>query len=705
MHVRFHTKQFQRKRARYSGHRRTICRSIALAGLFVATIAAALAAQRDARGKALYPANREPLVPSALIPLPLGAVKPTGWLKDQLTIQANGLTGHLDEFWPSLKESAWRGFDKGEGWERGPYYLDGLVPLAYVLDDPRLLAKVKSWMEPLLASGQDDGWFGPAAGRTRMNALKSLQDRWPRAVALKVLTQYHEATGDPRAMKMITEYFRYLATQHPDWPNNTWRGARAMETALAGFWLYNRTGDPAILKTVESIYLNSFDWYSFFLNFPYTQELYAACEITPGNMRKTWRSRGVPYGGMISHVVNVAMAIKYPGIWYQQSHNAFDLKASYEGLKSLDLHHGQVAGRFSGDEHLAGRRPTQGTELCAVVEFMFSLENLLAVTGDAAFGDRLELLAYNAKPGTCTPDYWAHQYDQQANQVQVSKAKREWSTNGDQSNLYGLEPNYGCCTANMHQGWPKFVKHMWMATPDRGVAAVALGPSMVKAMIADGVEVTIEEQTAYPFDGRIQFKVNTPKAVRFPLWIRIPAWAEGAKCAAGGAEKSVVAGTFAVIARQFKPGDVVSVTLPMTVRGEERYNKSASILRGPLYFSLKIGEQFNKLKSYHETLLASDWEITPETPWNYGLQISPSDLGKSVVVETRPVGKEPFAQASAPVVLKVKGKQLPGWQLKNNSADDPPPSPVASDQPLTDLELIPYGCTRLRVTEFPVLKD
>jgi hypothetical protein len=666
-----------------------------LRSIIAACLAATPAAQ--AAERVLYPANRPPLKESAFIPLPLGAVKPAGWLKAQLTIQANGLTGHLEEFWPSLKESAWKG-SQGEAWERGPYYLDGLVPLAYVLDDPRLLEKVKGWMEPILASGQPDGWFGPPANH----------DRWPMAVANKVLIQYYEATGDMRALKLVEGFFGYLATHPPDWPDHSWRGARAMEHAVAGYWLYNRTGDPAILRTIRGIYLNSLDWGSYFLNFPYTRELWQAGEIVPGeSMRDTWNRRGLEYGQYLSHVVNNAMAIKYPGIWYQQSGHVRDAKGVYEGLKGLDRHHGQVCGRFSGDEQLAGIRPTQGTELCAVVEFMFSLEQLIAAMGDPAFADRLELLAYNANPGTCTPDCWAHQYDQQANQVLVSIAKREWSNNGNAANLYGLQPNFGCCTANMHQGWPKFVSSMWMATPDGGLAAVAIGPSVVKAKVADGTEVSIEETTDYPFDGVVKFTVATSKPVRFPLQLRIPGWARDPKCTVNGAEtagKDVVPGMFMTIVREFSSGDAVELRLPMNLRSEKRYNDSASILRGPLYFSLKIKEEFSRLKQYHDTLPAADWEIKPASPWNYALQLDRSDPDKSFQVTTQPVGTVPFEHNAAPVVLKGKARLVPTWQLRNNSADDPPRSPVASPQPAVDVELIPYGCTRLRITEFPVLK-
>ena len=643
--------------------------------LLAVTLSGGCAALTVDAATSTYPVSRPPLVQTRFAALPLGAVKPAGWLKDQLTIQADGLTGHLDEFWPDLVHSRWKGSPTGEGWERGPYYLDGLVPLAYLLEDARLKAKAQVYVDWILASGRTNGWFGAS------------NDRWPLAVAMKVLTQYQEATGDPRVIPLLKNYFAYLKSAPPDWPDNDWRGVRAMENVLTAHWLYQRTGDPDLLAVAESIHRNSFDWAGYFLNFPYTTEAL---------------KKGYDIGHR-THVVNIAMAIKGPGLWYQQSHDERDRQAVFQGIRSLEDHHGQAGGRFSGDEHLSGRRPTQGTELCAVVEYMFSLEKLLEVLGDVALADRLELLAYNAQPGAWTADCWAHQYDQQANQVLCSKAKREWRSNDDTSNLYGLEPNYGCCTANMHQGWPKFVSHLWMATPDGGLAAVAYGPSLVKAKVADGVEVTIQEQTDYPFDGGVKFVVTTPLATEFPLHLRVPAWAEGATIKVRGKKTSVQAGTFAVVKRTWRSGDVLELNLPMKLQTETRYNNAVTILRGPLVFSLKIGEQYRQLKAHHPTLPTSDWEVSPTTPWNYGLLIDRNAVQESIRVTTKKPGKVPFAQEGAPVVLKLTGRAIPGLVLVQNSAGKTPPSPVTSDQPDTKLELIPYGSTRLRITEFPVI--
>jgi hypothetical protein len=555
-----------------------------------------------------YSGNPEPLLQNAYTKLPLGSVKPEGWLKAQLEAQAEGLTGHIDDFWPDLVNSAWRG-GEGEAWERGPYFLDGLVPLAYLLDEERLKDKVKEWIEPILTSSTDTGWYGPAKNK----------DRWPLAVANKVLMQYYEASGDSRALEVVTKYFRYLHDTPPDWPDKDWRGVRAMENAVTGYWLYRQLKEPWILEVIRSIQDNSSDWTAYYEKFPWDSAASAEKKI-PLN----WGP-----DGLTAHVVNNAMAIKYPGLWYQQSGDQRYRKAVFEGIDKYDLNHGQAGGRFSGDEHLSGKSPDRGTELCAVVEYMYSLEELYSIFGDNRLADRLELLVYNALPGTTTPDMWAHQYDQQSNQVVVNGEKRAWSTNGDYSNIYGLMPNFACCLANMHQGWPKFVSSLWMATNDNGLIAVAYGPSTVKALVGDGQVVEITEETNYPFDGTIRFRFKSDKPLRFPLSMRIPGWADTAVITYKDKIIREKGGSTARIFARWDPGEVITLELPMDIRAEKRYNNSLSLLRGPLYFSLRIGKEYKSVKINYDNfgyMGSVDWEINPLTPWNYGLMVDRNNL-------------------------------------------------------------------------------
>ena len=649
-----------------------------------------------------YKGNPEPLRPNAFIRLPLGSVKPAGWLRAQLEAEASGLTGNLDDFWPDLLNSSWKGGD-GDAWERGPYYLDGLVPLAYLLDDARLKEKVRSWIEPILASSRDSGWYGPEKNR----------DRWPLAVANKVLMQYYEATGDKRALDVLIKYFRYLHETPPDWPHKDWRGVRAMENAVTGYWLYRQTGEQWILETIETIQKNGADWTTYYERFPWDSAA-AADKRIPHD--------GTPEG-MTAHGVNNAMAIKYPGLWYQQSKDDRFKNAVYSGIGKYDKNHGQAAGKFSADEHLAGNSPAQGTELCTVVEYMFSLEELYEILGDNKLADRLELLTYNALPGATTPDFWAHQYDQQSNQVISSIAKRDWSSNFDDSNIYGFMPNFGCCLANMHQGWPKFVESMWMATNDNGLAIVAYGPSVVKAKVGNGHEVTITEETDYPFKGSVTLSISTQNASRFPVYIRIPGWADSVTIKYKN--KSVIAiGEERVrLNERWKDGDQITLEIPLKMHLEKRYNNSLSLLRGPLYYSLRIDKEYKSIKNNYDNFSykgSVDWEIVPNSAWNYGLLIDTDNIMRGLkVIESTP-GKYPFADkgdmiwsadsakylkwtADAPVIIKARGIKIPEWTIKNNSADVPPVSPVIPEGDPEIITLIPYGCARLRITEFPVM--
>ena len=402
------------------------------------------------------------LRPLSLKPLPLGSIRPSGWLLRQLRIQADGLSGHLDEFWPDIAQSGWIG-GKAEGWERGPYWLDGVVPLAFLLDDPALKAKVTRWMDYIITHQHADGWVGPP------QAPQKPYDPWPMFIFLKVAMQYFEATGDPHVIPCMERLFRRIDAVMDATPLFVWARFRWADGVLSAHWLYERIGQDWLLALAAKLHDQGYDWWGSYRDFAYTgrigkEQLEAFRKAAEAHNRREDQT-------LACHVVNNAMAVKSTDVWLRQAGGP----AAYPlVIGTLDRYHGQATGVFSGDEHLATTNPSQGTELCAVVEYMFSLEVLLAIWGDPALADRLESIAYNALPATFTPDMWAHQYDQQVNQVQVGVFEdRVYTGNGPAANVYGLEPHFGCCTANMHQGWPKFASSLWMATPDGGLAALA----------------------------------------------------------------------------------------------------------------------------------------------------------------------------------------------------------------------------------------
>lgn len=645
-----------------------------------------------------YRNNRAPLRPNPYVELPLGAIKPQGWLREMLVRQKTGMTGQLDKLYPLVmnQRNGWLGGD-GDQWERGPYWIDGLLPLAYILDDKELIAKAKPWVEWALNSQQPDGYFGPAKDYPGEPGIQrdNSRDWWPKMVMLKILKQYYSATGDERVVKLMTNYFRYQLKELPTKPLDHWtfwaryRGGDNLQVV---YWLYNITGDKFLLDLAELIHKQTFDYTGEFLK----GEMLAK----PGSI----------------HCVNLAQGFKEPLVYYQHHPEAKYTEASKKGLADLRRFNGMAHGLYGGDEALHGNNPTQGSELCSAVEMMFSLESMLNVTGDVAYADQLEKIAFNALPTQATDDYMGRQYFQQANQVMLTRHFRNFDVNhGGTDVCMGLLTGYPCCTSNMHQGWPKFVQNLWYATPDKGLAALVYSPSTVTALVGNGTPVTVDEKTNYPFGESVQFTLTMApggKSVAFPFHLRVPAWCKGATVLVNGKSvKESPGNQIVVVNRTWQSGDVLELRLPMHIFKQSWYENSVSVERGPLTYALKIGEESKVVKNEKDPIdYGSEYvEVRPTTPWNYGLlDTNKQRLEQMAQYTTKgTVSNYPWNMENAPSEIRLKAKRIPSWQLYNDMAGPLPYSHIYQMETAKDPEeivLIPYGCTTLRIAQFPLVR-
>lgn len=668
-----------------------------LISFILLTLAASPQAQRRSLNQTNYLGNRAPLRSNPYIELPLGSIAPQGWLKEMLLRQKTGATGHLDSLYPLVmnERNGWLGGD-GDQWERGPYWIDGLLPLAYILKDQTLIAKVKPWVEWTLKSQQPDGYFGPIKDYPSEPGIQrdNSRDWWPKMVMLKVLRQYYSATGDSRVIRLMTNYFRYQLRQLPVHPLDHWTfwaRYRGGDNLMIVYWLYNITGDSFLLQLADLIHKQTFDYTTAFLS------------------REVLTSMGS------IHCVNLAQGIKEPMIYFQQHPEKKFVEATTQGFDDLRHFNGMAHGLYGGDEGLHGNNPTQGSELCSAVEMMYSLESILAISGSTRYADQLERIAFNALPAQVTDDFMARQYFQQANQVMIDRQTRNFDTNHEGTDVcYGLLTGYPCCTSNMHQGWPKFTQSLWFATPANGAAALVYAPSEVDLKVADAVPVHFKEETNYPFDETIRFTYTAAKQdLRFAFQLRIPAWCKSASIIINGKEYAKpAAGTIYNVDRLWRSNDVVELLLPMHIYTNTWYENSVSVERGPIVYALKIGEEKQWIENSRDPVAygKSYLQVLPTTPWNYGLTDSEKGPAGSPVFEQVSNGMGalafPWNPDNAPGRIRAKARKIPTWKIYNGMTGPIPYSVgynVETDKDTEEIILIPYGCSNLRISQFPVI--
>jgi len=644
---------------------------------------------------AFYQTNQSPLRAQHLIKLPVGTIAPKGWLLKSLELQREGLTGQLGEIsiWLTKKNNAWLNKDgTGDwGWEEMPYWLKGYANIGYVLKDKKMMEESMVWINGTLNSQRDNGDFGPIV----IAKNKGKRDLWAQMLMLFVLQSYYEHSNDPRVITHMDKYFKWqLSVPDNDFLTDYWENSRGGDNLYSVYWLYNITRAPYLLELASKIHRNTANW-----------------------KLKNWLPNW--------HNVNIAQCFREPATYYQQSNDATDLQATYDNQNFIREVYGQVPGGMFGSDENSRKGfydPRQAVETCGMVEQMASDEILLRITGDTFWAENAEDVAFNTFPAAFMPDYKSLRYLTAPNMV-MSDGK-DHSPGIDNGGPFLMMNPFSsrCCQHNHTSGWVYYVENLWMATPDNGLAAVLYSESEVKAKVASGSEVTIRQETHYPFEEQVKLKMQMMNPTSFPLYLRIPAWCDKPVIKVNDQVVNVnaIAGRYVKITTTWKNADRITLDFPMKIamRTWEKNKNSVSVNYGPLTFSLKINEKYIKVDSRKTAQHDAKWqpqadpakwpsyEILPGSAWNYGLINDFSNPEKSITIQRKPWPSDdfPFTQAAVPIELKTKGAKIPGWTIDQYGlCAELPKSPVTASEAVQEITLIPMGAARLRISAFPVI--
>ena len=677
---------------------RGLCSKIMTLGLLMSSMTAiaqneVTVVDRPHNGvSANYTNFRAPLQSTPLMKLPVGNVQPKGWLRKYLELQKDGLNGRLGTVsaWLDKNNNQWLSDNGDHGWEEVPYWLRGYSSLAYILDDEDMKKECQVWFDAVLSNLKDDGFLGP---RNYENGNPEL---WAQMVMLWALQTYYEPSGDRKVLDAMTNYFNWEQTV----PDNQflkwlWQEKRGGDNLWSVLWLYNRTGDQSVLPLIDKLHKNTSNW-------------------TLDNYLPNW------------HGVNVAQGFREPALYYLYTGDEKMLKAAYDNHNIMRERYGQVpGGMYGADENARAGYfdPRQGAETCAVVEQMASDEIMMTITGDTFWADHCENVAFNTFTAAMTPDMKALRYITSPNMAISDEKLHGPSIDNNLRGMLSMSPfSSRCCQHNHGMGWPYYAEHLVMATSDNGLATMLYADNETKALVAGGKEIKLTETTHYPFDEAVRLTISTDDAVKFPLYLRVPAWADNIELKVNGVPQNVEssAGKYVRIDREWKDGDMVELMMPMTLTADvwQQNKGSISVNYGPLTLSLKIEEITEAHDSRDKEFVQDDshWQdgvdaslwpcyvLKPGSDWNYALKVDRQNLpiGFSVRKKEWPADDFPFTIESVPLEFTAVGVKIPSWGYDATGMTDLLPTKyVERSEEETPLPLVPMGVARLRISAFP----
>jgi uncharacterized protein len=622
--------------------------------------------------------------------LPPGAVEPRGWLRSWAQTAANGITGHLDEYCATFHE-AWRGYGfqalganpDGTGWplEQCSYWLDGAIRLGYMLGDQQLIQKVSARLDGVVNGVLQGGetfiyWLPVSAVRDSFNS-------WAHSHMGRALVAYHLGSGDPKVLEALVKVYRtYPLDDLPE----TFKSVSGAVNLDAMSDTYRLSRDPQILENMLA--------FAHRKSYQETADRWAAGELEFG------------------HNVIFYEDIRIPAVLYPWTGSARDFSATVAGLHWNDAHSLLPMGVSSGEEYHAGIGSTRNVETCDVAASIWTNLCLARISGDSEYFDRVEQVFLNAGPAPVSKDFKTMSYYQRPNRFSTKLPGQEPANPGKGSYQFTeIGDPVLCCVGNLNRIIPNFVMHMWMATPDGGLAAALYGPSHLTSTVNGNVRISIDTVTAYPFEETIEMQMSPEHDVRFPLHLRIPAWTQEPQILINGRpwRASLTSGSFQTVLRDWTSGDRVQLHFPMRIhvlKGYEApypqipyfknsraisqikqmHNPYASVYYGPLLFSLPIPAK-------------SPNQEVPGIKANYAISVGGSHPGPSEAEVFR-VSGFPYDQwqwsLSTPLQLGINAHEI-AW---TPTELQPLPDRLTTGT-RTRIVLVPYGCTKFGVSMFP----
>lgn len=644
--------------------------------------------------------------------LPVGNITASGWLRQQLDIEAGGMGGHFDELEPKMIydpfvkrqyeqkiDVHYKGCAEPYSAEISGTYWSGLVLLAFTLDDEKLKAKVKKWVADVLANQEEDGYIGGySKGQNRIynketdNWYPADFNAWSTNWAMRALLAYYEATGQTKVLKACHRGLLWFVR---NWKDNytDYVGSTLIESMIE---VYLYTGDRRLVEWSDK-YLRWIDAHS--------KQKNRTSDFTSGQL---------PYHTM--HAVAYGEDVKHPALLYKCHGKEAYLQTSIKGLARVIDHCLQRTGAPSTNvEFLAPVGDVCETEYCDFETFERTFLEMGAITGNSEYFDLAEKIVFNGSQGAKKKDGRAIAYMSSPNQFAALRTSSVYSDAAD-SEVYSSFYRCACCPAHSISVIPEYVRSMCMVDDRNALYFNCYGPCRIQFATDTGEMVTVEVVTEYPFKEEIKLIVHTDKPSRMRIKLRIPGWCSGAEYSVNG-KKSSPRGRphgYFDLERTWNDGDEIELRLPMKVQAvdvdDSDFNGKApvAIERGPLLFAYHLPEKWT-VTAPVELNPHPDWpcyEVETEISQYYpkGIVLDRKSLKNATAFKVvyRDI-KGAFPWEKSPVLISLKaGRAEYIYNRRMITSQSPLPTKIAR---ITDekeeIELVPFGCTTLRIAYFP----